>query len=320
MVMFTRSLRFGRQFDKPVKVTDKEKPSSNGFSYLAVAPNGDLYAVWLDARDPQHTTPGSSQVYLSKSTDKGATWSKNIAVANNVCPCCRPLVAFGAAGEVFIAWRNVDGDDMRDMKLSVSTDGGATFSPSQFVAEDKWKISGCPHTGPQMVVKGKRLFIAWHSDGDNTNAGVRVAWSDDAGRTFSHPVIASGNVLDTNHPALSLSEDGQLLLAFQGREPGEKEGWGPVRIFLTEISDNGAASTPMLVPGSRKTASFPAVLSGTVGRTFVAWTEGTEKGVQVMLSRARRQGAPAAQLPPAPVNAKRAAIKTTPEAHNHQDH
>jgi BNR repeat protein len=287
-LMFARSLRFGRKFDKPIRVTDKEAPSQNGFSYLAVAQNGDLYAVWLDGRDPQHTAPGTSHVYMAKSTDKGATWSKNIAVANNVCPCCRPAIAFGAGGEVYVSWRGVDAGDVRDMRMAVSTDNGATFGKSILMANDNWKISGCPHTGPQLVTKGKRLYAAWHSDGEGKNAGIRIVWSDDNGKTFSKPVLASGVVNDTNHPTLSLSEDGRLLLVFQGREPAEKEGWGPVRAFLTEVYDNGTVSAPSVIPGSRKTVQFPAIVAGTVGRVFVAWTEATDKGVQVMLSRGRK--------------------------------
>ncbi len=294
-LMFSRSLRFGRKFDKPIRVTDKEQPSSNGFSNLAVAPNGDLYAVWLDGRAPQETMPGSSHVYLAKSTDKGATFGKNIPVANNVCPCCRVGIAFGTKGEVFVAWRNVDAGDMRDMMLAVSNENGTTFSKPVRIAEDNWKISGCPHTGPQLVLKGNRLYAAWHSDGTGTNAGIRIARSDDGGKTFSRPVISSGGVLDTNHPALSLSEDGRLLLVFQGREPSEKEGWGVTRVFLVEVNDNGTLSAPLAVPGSKKTASFPVVLAGTVGRTFISWTEATGKGVQVMLSRARKTGSQAMQ-------------------------
>jgi hypothetical protein len=295
-LMFARSLRFGRKFDKPIRITDKEKPSSNGFSNLGVAPNGNLYAVWLDGRAPQETMPGSSHVYLARSTDKGATWGKNLPVVNNVCPCCRPAVAFGPKGQVFIAWRGVDGGDVRDIMLTVATghDGNSLiFTKPVRIAEDNWRISGCPHTGPQLVVKGNRLYVAWHSDGNSTNAGIRLAWSDDGGKTFSRPVIASPGVLDTNHPALSLSEDGRLLLVFQGREQHEKEGWGPTRAFLAEVFDNGSISAPMVVPGSKKTVSFPSVLAGTVGRAFIAWTEATDKGVQVMLTRARKNGSQA---------------------------
>ncbi|MGH9839432.1 MAG: hypothetical protein ACREEM_11685 [Blastocatellia bacterium] len=106
-------------------------------------------------------------------------------------------------------------------------------------------------------------------------------------------MIASANINDTNHPSLSLSEDGRLLLAFQGREAAEKDGWGPVRGFLVEVSDDGAVSAPSVIPGSKKTVQFPTVVAGTVGRAFVAWTEATDKGLQVMLSRGRRGNAPA---------------------------
>jgi hypothetical protein len=283
-LMFARSLRFGRKFDKPIKITDKEKPSSNAFSYLAVAPNGDLYAVWLDARDPQHTMPSTSHVYMTKSTDKGATWSQNVAVANNVCPCCRPTIAFGAQGEVFVAWRNVTAGDVRDMMLATSTDNGATFAKPVTMAQDNWKISGCPHSGASLMVKGKRLYAAWHSEGDGTNAGIRLTWSDDGGKTFAKPTIASANIVDTNHPMLSRSEDGRLLMVFKGRDAVAKESWGAVSPYLVEVNDNGSVSMPIAIPGNKKSIAYPVLVAGTVGRAYFAWTESG----QVMLARARR--------------------------------
>ncbi len=287
-LMFARSLRFGRQFDKPVRVTDKEKPSSNAFSYLGVAPNGDLYAVWLDGRDPKNTMPGTSHLYLAKSTDKGATWSKNVPVAKNVCPCCRPMLAFGEKGEVFLAWRGVVEGDIRDIWLATSTDGGATFTQPVRVAADNWKISGCPHSGASMAVKGKRLYVAWHSEGNGTNAGIRLAWSDDGGKSFARALIASGDIVDTNHPMLSMSEDGRLLMVFKGRDPRAKQGWGPIGAYLVEVNDDGTTSAPIAVPGNRKSISYPAVVAGTVGRVWIAWTETGEKGASVILTRARR--------------------------------
>lgn len=289
-LMFARSLRFGRKFDKPVRVTDKEKPSSNAFSYLGVAPNGDLYAVWLDGRDPKSTMPGTSHVYLAKSTDKGATWSRNVSVAKNVCPCCRPMLAFGEQGEVFLAWRGVVEGDIRDMWLAASTDNGATFTPPARVAADNWKISGCPHSGASMIVKGKRLYVAWHSEGEGTNAGIRLAWSDDGGKSFARAAIVSGSVVDTNHPMLSMSEDGRMLMVFKGRDPRAKQSWGPVGAYLVEVNDSGTISAPVAIPGNRKSVSYPAIVAGTVGRVWVAWTEAGEKGASVILTRARRTG------------------------------
>ncbi|GEM_PF-365655 len=290
-LMFARSIRSGRNFEKPIRVTDKTTPSSNAFSYLGIAPNGDIYAVWLDGRDRHaggHGSHGSSGVYIAKSTDKGATFGKNIRVAANVCPCCRPTIAFGAKGEVYVAWRAVD-EDIRDIVIATSLDQAATFGQPVRVAFDNWKINGCPHTGPSMSVKGNRLYITWFSEGDSTNAGVRLAWSDDGGKTFRQPVIASNGVLDANHPMLSLSEDGRLMIVFQGRDSSEKDGWGAVRAYVCEVGNAGAVSHPMAVTGNKKPVSYPAIVAGTVGRVYVAWTEGVEKGANVFLSRGRRE-------------------------------
>ena len=293
-LIFARSLRFGRKFDKPIRITDKDKPSQNGFSYLGVAPNGDLYAAWLDGRDPKSTMPGTSHVYLAKSTDKGATWSKNIPVAKDVCPCCRPTLAFGEKSEVYLSWRGVVEGDIRDMWLASSTDNGATFTQPVRVAADNWKINGCPHSGASMAVKGiakgNRLYVTWHSEGEGTNAGIRLTWSDDGGKSFARSVIASGAIVDTNHPMLSISEDGRILMVFKGRDPRAKQSWGPVGAYLVEVNDNGTASAPTPIPGNRKSISYPAIVSGTVGRAWVAWTEAGEKGASVILTRARRTG------------------------------
>lgn len=300
-LMFARSLRFGRSFEKPLRVTDKTTPSSNGFSSLAVAPNGDIYAVWLDGRDRHAVGHGASQggghdaahgssgVYLAKSTDKGATFGRNLRVAAGVCPCCRPALAFGANGEVHVAWRTVFEGDIRDIVVATSTDQGASFAPPVRAAVDNWKINGCPHSGPSLVVKERRLFVSWHSEGDSTNAGIRVAWSDDGGSSFAKSVLASGTIIDTNHPMLSLSEDGRLLLVFQGRDADEKDGWGVTRAYVCEVSDAGAVSPVVAITGNRKSVAYPAIVAGTVGRVFVAWTEAVEKGTNVFLSRGRRE-------------------------------
>jgi hypothetical protein len=289
-LMFARSLKFGRKFDKPFSLIDKTTPSTNGFSHLAVAPNGDIYAVWLDGRDTKTTTaPGTLAVYLTKSTDKGTTFSKNIQVTPSACPCCRPTLAFGAKGEVFVSWRHVFAGNIRDIVVATSIDNGASFNKPVRVAVDNWQISGCPDTGAMMQVKGNRLYITWHSESEGKNAGIRIAWSDDGGKTFAKPLLASGKVLDTNHPTFSLSEDGRLLAVFQGRDAAEKEGWGAVRAYVVEVNDNGTLSQPVAVTGNKKSVLYPTIAAGTVGRVFVAWTESTEKGANVFLSRGRRE-------------------------------
>ncbi|MGH9913696.1 MAG: sialidase family protein, partial [Pyrinomonadaceae bacterium] len=286
-LMFARSLSYGHNFEKPIRITDKTVPSFNGFSSLAVAPNGDIYAVWLDARD-QPQPPGTFALYFAKSTDHGATFSRNVRVSTGVCPCCRPTLAFGSKGEIFIAWRKVFDGDVRDMVIATSNNGGETFAEPVRVAVDNWRISGCPDSGPVLAQQGERLYIAWFTEAEG-KAGVRLSWSNDGAQTFTPPIIVSSNILDANHPSFSTSEDGKTLLVFVGRDPTQKQRWSTLQPYLVEIGGAGEVTQPIPVPGSQKVNSYSAIAAGTVGRVFIAWAELKENGESVILSRGRNQ-------------------------------
>ena len=280
---------FGRQWLPPVTVTDKTAPSTNAFSSFAAAPNGHLFAAWLDGRDPDQGAPGTSAVYIARSTDGGKTWGKNVAVAHDVCPCCRPTIEF-TKGAVHVTWRHVYPGNIRDMAVATSRDGGETWEAPVRIAEDGWKINGCPHAGAVMTAHNGRLWASWYSDGDGSNAGVRLAYSDDGAKSFSKPVLVSADILDANHPDLAVADDGRLLLVFQGRDPSQEAGWSPAAPYLVEIGDDGQASRPQRVPGTKKAIAYPRVAGGTLGRVYVAWTEKDAEGKsQVMLSRGRRK-------------------------------
>jgi hypothetical protein len=289
-LMFARS-RFAQDFGDPIKVTDKSSPSTNAFSTLAVAPNGDIYAAWLDGRDRPQGRPGTSALYMARSTDGGVSFGENRRVALDVCPCCRPSLGFGSEnGKVFVAWRKVFENNFRDMVVARSIDGGATFEPGVRVAADGWRIEGCPHSGPAMQAVGQRLYVTWFSEGTGENSGIRLAWSDDDGESFSTPKIISENVLDANHPQLSVSTEGRILVAFQGRAIDANGAWGGLRPYLVEVEPTtGEASIPMEVPGAQRSGSYPTVVAGSVGRVFIAWTESGQNGRQVVMSRARRK-------------------------------
>jgi hypothetical protein len=293
-LMCARSVDWGHSFERPVSIIDKSKPSFNGFSSIAVAPDGDLYAVWLDGRDRQPPVPdsvdpeGTFSVYLARSTDQGASFGKNVRVAFGACPCCRPTLAFGSHGEVFVAWRKVFPGDIRDMVVATSYDHGRTFSKPVRVARDHWKIPGCPDSGPSLAVQGNRLYVAWFSDGDN-KPGIRLSHSTDGARSFTKPLIVSETVLDPNHPDLSVSEDGAVLLVFQGRDPEKNEGWSYLSAYLVRISGTDNTTPPLKLPDGGSSVSYPVVTSDTTRQIFLAWTDTTNTATNVEFLRGRRR-------------------------------
>ena len=287
-LVVSRSMRFGHRFESPVQVTDKTTPSSNAFSFLAVAPNGDLYVVWLDGRDPQARKAGKSSVYLSRSQDQGRTFGKNKLVYSQVCPCCRPTLAFGSKNQVYVSWRHVFDGNIRDVVVASSHDGGNSFSEPVRVSHDNWEISGCPHSGSSLISSGNRLYVAWFSDPRDRAPGIQLSWSSNDGKTFADPVPVSRTLVDANHPYLAQAKDGQILLVFQGRDSEVNQSWGPTRPYLVQIDPNNGPSKPLPIPGSGASISYPFVTSGGQDRIYVCWTQRGKQGPNVILSRGRR--------------------------------
>jgi hypothetical protein len=291
------STNWGRSFNKSIPV-DPTGAASQSFYTLAVGPDGAVYAAWLDGRDRGQGKSGSSALYVAKSTDRGQSFGKSVRVALNVCPCCRPSIAFTDARTMHIGWRGVIDDDIRDIFVSASSDGGATFSTPARVAEDNWRISGCPHSGPSLATMGGKLFAAWRTvTGDR--ARVYIASSGDNGAHFSAKVEADASLYDANHPQL-LALEGSVGLAFQAREPSDQNGWGKFDIYFRQIDKEGSLTPPQRLGHAAGGATYPTLLFERPDHLFVVWTEGTEDGQKVVMARGRLTAPRPANLQPIP--------------------
>ena len=283
-----RSLNEGQAFEKPVRVNDNKTPSFHGFASIAAGKNGEVYVVWLDGRETPES-PGTFDIYLARSTDRGATFGQNIRVARSACPCCRPYVTVGNNGEVFIAWRKVFPVSVRDMVVSVSKDGGQTFPQATRVAEDGWEIHGCPESGASLMVVKGRLYVAWMTGGSDNRPRLRLTWSDDGGAHFHAALDASPGIQDPNHPFLGRSENGQLLLGFQGRPPStDNRQWSKMAAFIVQVQED-ELGVPVALSNDGMTASYPTLALGPDRSAFVVWTAAGEKSSSPVLVRGRLQ-------------------------------
>ncbi len=118
-------------------------------------------------------------------------------------------------GRVHVAWRAVLRDQVRDIVVATSPDGGNTWGAAVRLAEDNWRITGCPHSGASLAVLGKRLFASWYTVREK-KAAIYLAHSDDAGGSFSARQPLSGETVDPNHPypTLALEEPGRVFVAW----------------------------------------------------------------------------------------------------------
>jgi hypothetical protein len=272
-LMEARSTGMGTQPPVTTVVTDKPvtDKSYSGFATLAVAPNGDVYAAWLDGRDNTSASTGTFNVYLARSTDHGATFHHNIKVATLACPCCRPSVAISADGKVYVVYRHVYTDNERDIAVATSTDHGEHFSPPVRIANDRWKLFGCPESGPVAAAQGNKLIVAWYTAAGG-NPGIRLTASHDGGKTFSKELSVSGGIEGANHPYLSMADDGTVAIVFSGRQSTQTGDWNSLTPYALRIDTKGRVSTTTRIPADASGERYPTASLSPDGDLYVVWS------------------------------------------------
>ena len=94
--------------------------------------HGTIYVNWSDQRNGEHDT----DVWISKSSDKGSSWSDPVRVNNDVVSmmgrhqCYNWMAVDPITGHIYIVFYDRrDHDDLKtDVYLAISTDGGETFT------------------------------------------------------------------------------------------------------------------------------------------------------------------------------------------------
>ncbi len=284
----------GKSFTAPVKVNDDIKPVSHGMHSLAIGKDGKIFMAWLDERNVKaenhaanfggqnsndadfqvvkihhnsnQTEPAkksenhemaepNSEVFFAASKDGGKTFSANIKLSSEVCPCCKTSLAAAPDGKIYASWRQVLPDNYRHIAVASSVDAGATFSNPAIVSDDKWKINACPVSGAGLAIsENNQLKVVWFTGGDAGKSGLYEAESTDFAQTFSNRILISeGEVFGTP----TLAADGDHLKIFW-----EASG----NIFQSRLSANReAAKTELTAAGN-----LPSVVA--VGKTaFVAY-------------------------------------------------
>jgi hypothetical protein len=215
-----------------VKVNDDSKPAVHGMHSLTVAKDGRIYVAWLDERNltpmpmnnmkmdaqtANHHMESNREVFIAGSTDNGRSFTKNLRVAADACPCCKTALATTSDGRLYLSWRQVLPGDFRHIAVASSPDQGQTFTPPKIVSDDQWVLAGCPVSGATLFAADDgSVRVLWYSEGKNGQTGLYSSTTRDQGATFGpRQLVAAGGVRGT--PVLISSRDG-LAAIWQAME------------------------------------------------------------------------------------------------------
>jgi hypothetical protein len=142
---------------------------------------------------------------------------------------------------------------------------GDKWTAPRPVFQDGWELQGCPVNGPAVAAAGRRVAVAWFT-GVNQTSRVKVAFSNDAGETFSQPIV-----VDDGNPAgrvdvLLLDDGGALVCWLEKLLEG-----GAVRVRRVSPDGKLDESVTVAPSGTARSAGFPQ-MARVGGELVFAWT------------------------------------------------
>jgi hypothetical protein len=163
-----------------------------------------------------------------------------------------------------VAYRDRSDGELRDIAVVRLRDG--RWSEPRTVHADGWEISGCPVNGPSIAASGRRLAVAWFTAANDVPR-VKLAFSDDAGASFSEPVVVVDDGAPLGRVETLLLDDGSALVCWMESTP---EG-GAIRLRRVRAGGQRDAAITIASSGTARSNGFPQ-LARAGELLIIAWT------------------------------------------------
>lgn len=177
-----------------------------------------------------------------------------------------------------VAYRNRTEDEIRDIYVSRLEKG--KWTEPRPVHADGWKIPACPVNGPMLSARGRNVVLAWFTAAGG-DGRTMVAFSNDAGRTFTAPVRVddSGSL---GRVDVELLADGAAVVSWI--EVTDKR--AQFRVRRVEPTGARSASTVVSELAGTRASGYPRIGSAG-GELLFAWTETANGQTHVQTAVAR---------------------------------
>ncbi len=279
-IFFSRSSDGGVTFSTP-------KDTSNNLSFstaqqIALDSSGNINLVW------HGEAFGSSilDIFFSRSSDGGATFSTPKNLSNNVgfCSSCSrlPQIAVDSSGNINLVWEGLAGVGNIDIFFRRSTDGGVTFSTPKNLSNNAGTSQGA-----QIAVDSSgNINVVWEDNAPG-QYDIFLSRSSDGGATFSTPRNLSTNTGTSFNPHIAVDSSGNINVVWEDNTPGLLD------VFFSRSSDGGTTfSTPRnLSNNNTATSLHPEIAVDSSGNINVVWEDNAPGQYDIFISRSTDGGA-----------------------------
>ena len=272
-------------FSPATTLNDDDKTVNHAFSTITTGPDGRVYAAWIDGRNRISFEDDRQQMFMAVSEDGGKTYGENQLIANGVCPCCRPNIAFLDGGETLVvSHRSVTKpENVRNHVVIRSTDGGRSFGEPVLISDDGWVTEGCPHAGASMTADGSgRIHTVWWTGGrTDEEAGIYYTYSEDGGSSFlPRQLITEASAKRVLHTQVRTDKDNTVYAVWVNIKDEKPQ------IFLAHRQADGEEWSQIYqLSDGTQNALYP-MLAVDDGQLYVVWTEKKGETSQVKVRTA----------------------------------
>ena len=181
----------GKTWSNPKILHEDRSPVQHGFVSMTPSKEKLLTIIWLDGRtygvklgETKNETE-AMQLRATTITSEGII-GKEVVIDKRTCSCCQTSITVTDKGTVIAAYRDRSEGEIRD--ISIARLEGNGWQEPFTLNDDGWEISGCPVNGPAISSIDRLVAVAWFTGAKGVSA-VKIAFSDDDGRSFATPLI-----------------------------------------------------------------------------------------------------------------------------------
>jgi hypothetical protein len=258
---------------------------------IAVSEN-NVYVIWNDssiASTP--STPLKDDIFLTKSTDGGATFSNTTINLSNENSDSPQIAVSGS--NIYVVWTDkwTDNDETpgtSEILFKRSTDGGATFSSTINLSDNAGRS-----LDPQIAVSGSNIYVVW-ADKTTGDEDIYFKRSTNSGATFSStPINLSNDTIWSSDPQIISSGNNIYVVWDTGTGTT-----GNYDILFTRSTNSGAtfSNTPINLSNDTEYSSSPQIISSE-NNVYVVWHHYAAGNTDILFTRSTDGGATFSNTP-----------------------